>query len=60
MRSTRWTPGSAETQAWPQPRTTARVLLADDPDGWPEGERPPSVPAYQLWTRLRVALLGAI
>ena len=39
---------------------TAQVLLADDPDGWPEGERPPSVPAYQLWTRLCVALLGAI
>jgi hypothetical protein len=39
---------------------TARVLLADDQDGWPEGDRPPSADAYQLWTRLRVALLGAI
>jgi hypothetical protein len=36
------------------------VLLADDHDGWPEGDRPPSADAYQLWTRLRVALLGAI
>lgn len=39
---------------------TARVLLADDPDGWPEAARPNSARAFQLWTRLRVATLGAI
>ena len=39
---------------------TARVLLADDPDGWPAGDRPQSPSAYQLWTRLRVTTLGAI
>lgn len=36
---------------------TARLLLADDPEGW-DGARAPG--AYQLWTRLRVATLGAI
>jgi Reverse transcriptase (RNA-dependent DNA polymerase)/Ring finger domain len=42
------------------PPRTARVLLADDPDGWPEEERPANKQTYQLWTRLRVAMLGAI
>ena len=42
------------------PPRTARVLLADDPDGWPDEERPHNKKAYQLWTRLRVATLGAI
>ena len=37
---------------------TARVLLADDPAGWPDC--PQDAWAYQLWTRLRVATLGAI
>ena len=41
------------------PRTT-RVLLADDPGGWLDADRPSSTSAYQLWTRLRVATLGAI
>ena len=37
---------------------TAQVLLADDPGGWPD--RPQDVPTYRLWTRLRVAVIGAI
>ena len=32
----------------------------NDPDGWPQDQRPQSASAYQLWTRLRVATLGAI
>lgn len=37
---------------------TARVLLADDPGGWPGAPR--YAKEYQLWTRLRVATLGSI
>ena len=36
---------------------TARVLLADDPEGWPGR---PHAKTYRYWTRLRVATLGAI
>jgi exonuclease III len=39
------------------PRTAA-VLLADDPRGW--AEAPQDKWTYRLWTRLRVATLGAI
>lgn len=37
---------------------TARVLLADDPRDW--AEAPQDERKYRLWTRLRVATLGAI
>jgi len=37
---------------------TARVLLADDPDGWPGW--PTDIHVSQLWTRFRVATIGAI
>jgi hypothetical protein len=37
---------------------SARVLLADDPAAWPGRPRDPHL--FQLWTRLRVAVLGAI
>jgi hypothetical protein len=36
----------------------AEVLLADDLKGWEDA--PVSMPAQRLWTRLRVATLGAI
>jgi hypothetical protein len=36
----------------------SRVLLADDIDAWPG--RPPDLGSQRLWTRLRVAVLGAI
>lgn len=38
---------------------TPEVLLADDPRAWPGGPAEDSA-AYRLWTRLRVATLGAI
>ena len=39
---------------------SAEVILLDDPRGW-EGAHPPANAAtYRLWTRLRVAVLGAI
>ena len=41
------------------PPKTAALLLADDINAWPEDIRP-SGPAYRLWTRLRVNVLGAI
>jgi hypothetical protein len=37
---------------------SAEVLLADDLEGW--AGRPPTRAGLQLWTRLRVAVLGAI
>ena len=42
----------------PPPRTAA-VLLADDIEAWPIAHRP-SGPALDLWTRLRVCVLGSI
>lgn len=41
------------------PPKSAALLLADDINAWPEDIRP-SGPAYRLWTRLRVNVLGAI
>src|SRR4029079_16390480 len=41
----------------PVPRT-AQVMLADDVRGWPLA--PSDADAYRMWTRLRVATLGAI
>jgi hypothetical protein len=38
--------------------STADVLLADNPGGWEDA--PVGKPAQRLWTRLRVAMLGAI
>ena len=40
------------------PPRTARVLLTDDLEGWPG--RPVGVGAVRSWTRLRVAVLGAV
>ena len=40
-----------------EPPCTAGVLLCDDPRAWPA---PPGDSALQLWTRLRVATLGAV
>jgi len=45
------------TQQPPAPRS-ARVLLADDLEAWPG--YPTDAGALALWTRLRVAVLGAI
>lgn len=42
----------------PQPPRCASVLLADDLEDWPG--RPPDGGTLALWTRLRVAVLGAI
>ena len=41
------------------PPKSAALLLADDINAWPEDIRPTG-PAYRLWTRLRVNVLGAI
>ena len=40
-----------------EPPCTPQVLLCDDPRAWPSA---PDRPALQLWTRLRVALLGSV
>jgi hypothetical protein len=42
----------------PPPPRSARVLLADDLDAWPG--HPTEAGSLTLWTRLRVAVLGAI
>ena len=41
-----------------RPPQTAALLLADDPAEWPEAAE--DTQGYQLWTRLRVATLGAV
>ena len=40
------------------PPRSARVLLADDLSGWPDCPADPA--ALKMWTRLRVAVMGAI
>jgi hypothetical protein len=41
----------------PPPPLSAQLLLADDHRVWAQ---PPAARAYQLWTRLRVATVGAL
>ena len=43
----------------PPPRTAA-VLLADDINAWPADTRPSDARTLDLWTRLRVNVIGAI
>jgi hypothetical protein len=53
-----WLLDTWEALSGSRPPHTAALLLADDPAEWPEAEADPQ--GYQLWTRLRVATLGAI
>ena len=53
-----WLLDTCEALSGQAPPRTARVLLADDLEGWPG--RPMGVGAVRSWTRLRVAVLGVV